>query len=70
MAVVVHTKLVGDRQEQRIGLRDGFVFRELIDTQRRSRSIAGGRRTPIARDCGEGLQCPKERKPIFFIGAD
>src|SRR5262245_33555053 len=40
VGVVVDTELIGNSQEQRVGLRDGFVLRELLDKGVRLGGIA------------------------------
>ncbi len=40
MGVVVDPELIGDGQEQRVSLCDGFVFRKLLDEEIRLGGIA------------------------------
>ena len=41
--VIVDTELIGDGQEQRVSLCDGFVFRELLDEDVRLGGIAAAK---------------------------
>ena len=43
VGVVVDTELIGDGQEQRVSLGDGFVFRELLDEDVRLSGVAAAK---------------------------
>jgi hypothetical protein len=63
MRVVGHAQLVGDGQQQRVGLGDSFVFPELLDEYLRLGGVAAAEDRPgplvDESDLSSSRSCPK-----------